>query len=100
MQLLLYSIRDRLDRIGVVLSGLCAAHCLASLALFAGLGLAGGELLNPMIHRVGLLIAVIVAAVAIGRGAVAHRQKVPFVVAMTGLTFMGAEIDSPSRMAS
>ena len=37
-------IRNRLDRFGVLLSGLCALHCVAGLLLVAGLGL-GGELL-------------------------------------------------------
>jgi hypothetical protein len=42
-----------------------------------------------VIHRVGLLLATIIAGVAIGLGALQHRRAVPFVVAMTGLSFMG-----------
>jgi hypothetical protein len=57
------TIRGRLDRAGVLLSSLCAVHCVLGI--------------------------VIVAGVAIGIGALQHRRALPFVVAMTGLTFMG-----------
>lgn len=83
------TIRGRLDRAGVVLSGLCAVHCVLGIVIVAGLGLGGGVLLDPAIHRWGLLFATIIAGVAIGIGAIQHRRAAPFVVAMTGLTFMG-----------
>lgn len=41
------SIRDRLDRVGVLLSGLCMLHCIAGIVLVAGLGLGGEVLLSP-----------------------------------------------------
>jgi hypothetical protein len=91
----LISIRNRLDRAGMVLSGLCAVHCVAGLVLVAVLGLGGGILLNPAIHRVGLAIAMVIAAVAIGGGALRHRRAAPFVVAMTGLSFMGGALAVP-----
>ncbi len=85
-------IRGRLDRLGVLLSCLCAVHCVAGLVLVAGLGLGGSMLLDPAIHRVGLLLATIIAGVAIGIGAIRHRRAAPFVVAMTGLSFMGGAL--------
>lgn len=85
-------IRGRLDRLGVFLSALCLLHCVAGLVVVVGLGLGGGFLLNPDIHRFGLLFATVIAAVAIGVGAVRHRQAAPFVVAMTGLSFMGGAL--------
>ncbi len=85
-------IRDRLDRVGVALSALCLLHCVAGIVLVAGLGLGGGALLDPAIHRFGLLLATLIAAVAIGIGAVRHRRAAPFVVAMTGLSFMGGAL--------
>jgi hypothetical protein len=85
-------IRDRFDRLGMVLSGLCVVHCVAGLVIVAGLGLGGSFLLDPIIHRVGLLLAVLVAGVAIGLGALRHRRRAPFVVAMTGLSFMGGAL--------
>jgi hypothetical protein len=64
-------------------------HCVLGVIIVAGLGLGGGMLLDPVIHRAGLVVATIVAAVAIGIGAIQHRRAAPFVVAMTGLSFMG-----------
>ena len=92
MALLFPTIRGRLDRAGVLLSSLCAVHCVLGIVIVAGLGLGGGLLLDPIIHRVGLLLATLVAGVAIGIGAVQHRRALPFVVAMTGLTFMGGAL--------
>ena len=82
-------IRGRLDRAGMFLSCLCAVHCVAGIVIVAGLGLGGGLLLDPAIHRYGLVMATIIAGVAIGAGAIQHRRAAPFVVAMTGLSFMG-----------
>ncbi|OYX65573.1 MAG: hypothetical protein B7Y88_07935 [Sphingomonadales bacterium 32-64-17] len=85
-------IRGRFDRLGVVLSALCLVHCIAGTVLVAGMGLGATFLLDPAIHRVGLVLAVIVAGIAIGIGAVRHRRRLPFVVAMTGLSFMGGAL--------
>ncbi|HEU4651632.1 MAG TPA: MerC domain-containing protein [Croceibacterium sp.] len=83
------TIRGRLDRAGMLLSCLCAVHCVLGIVIVAGLGIGGGLWLNPLFHRAGLLLATVIAGVAIGVGAVQHRRPLPFVVAMTGLTFMG-----------
>jgi uncharacterized membrane protein YoaK (UPF0700 family) len=88
MASLLLQIRDRFDRVGMVLSGLCLVHCVAGLVIVAGLGLGGSFLLDPVIHRVGLLLAVLVAGAAIGLGALRHRRRSPLVVAVAGLLFM------------
>lgn len=85
-------IRGRLDRVGVLLSCLCLVHCVAGLVLVAGMGVGATFLLDPAIHRAGLLLATIIAGVAIGIGAIRHRRAAPFVVAMTGLTFMGGAL--------
>ena len=82
-------IRGRLDRAGMFLSCLCAVHCVLGIVVVAGIGLGGGLLLDPDIHRFGLLLATLIAGVAIGIGALQHRRAAPFVVAMTGLSFMG-----------
>lgn len=86
------SIRLRLDRMGLALSCLCAVHCVLGVVIVLGLGAGGSLLLDPVIHEVGLLLATIVAAAAIGLGAVRHRRAAPLVTAMTGLTFMGAAL--------
>ncbi|MXP30979.1 MerC domain-containing protein [Parerythrobacter jejuensis] len=87
--------RSRLDRAGIALSGLCAIHCLASIVVVSALGLGGQWLLAPEIHRWGLALACVIAGVAIGWGALRHRRRTPFVVAMTGLTFMGGALAAP-----
>jgi hypothetical protein len=89
------TIRSRLDRAGLFLSCLCALHCVSGLVLVALLGIGGGILLDPAIHRVGLALAAFIAAVAIGLGAIRHRRAAPFVVAMTGLSFMGGALAVP-----
>jgi len=81
-----------MDRFGLLLSGLCAVHCVLGIVIVAGLGLGGSLLLDPIIHRIGLLLATVVAGVAIGLGALQHRRAAPFVVAMTGLSFMGGAL--------
>lgn len=82
----------RLDRFGIALSALCAVHCVAGLVLVAWLGFGSSLLLSHDIHKAGLLVATVVAAVAIGAGALRHRQPAPFVIAMMGLSFMGGAL--------
>ena len=91
----LTSIRGNLDRAGITLSALCVVHCLATLVLVSALGLGGEFFANPIIHEVGLALAMVVAAVAIGIGALRHRRAGPFVTAMTGLSFMGGALAVP-----
>ena len=95
MALTLPWIRDRLDRMGMVLSCLCAVHCVATLVVVAALGVGGSFLLNPAIHRVGLAVAMIVAGVAIGLGALRHGTRAPCVVALRGLSGLGGGLAVP-----
>ena len=89
------SLRRRLDQLGIGLAGLCAVHCLATLLLVSALGLGGHFLLEENIHRVGLLLALIVAAVAIGWGLMRHGRMLPFLVALAGLALMAAALVVP-----
>ncbi|WP_374407306.1 MerC domain-containing protein [Pelagerythrobacter sp.] len=89
------SIRQRLDRAGILLSGLCVVHCLVSILIVSALGIGGEFLFAPIIHRIGLAVALVIAAVAIGWGALRHRRAAPFVTAMMGLTFMGGALAMP-----
>ena len=95
MGLPINTIRHRFDRLGLLLSCLCAVHCVAGVVIVLGLGLGTSFLLDPIIHEVGLLLATLVAAVAIGLGAMRHRRAAPFVTAMAGLTFMGGALAVP-----
>jgi MerC mercury resistance protein len=87
--------RRRLDQIGIGLAGLCALHCLATLVLISALGFGGHFLMDQNIHRIGLLLAVVVAAVAIGWGMLRHGRTLPFVVALAGLTLMAGALLVP-----
>jgi hypothetical protein len=87
--------RRRLDQLGIGLAGLCALHCLMTLVVVSALGLGGHFLLNENIHRIGLLLALVVAALAIGRGMLRSGRRAPFVVALGGLALMGAGLLVP-----
>ena len=89
MRKAILSIRDRLDRIGVMLSGMCALHCVLSIVLVTVLGLGGEALLSPAIHRVGLALAVVIGAVTLGMGVRRHGQTGPLVLGFAGITLMG-----------
>lgn len=86
------TIRNRLDRVGVLLSGLCALHCLAGLLLVVGLGLGGEFLLAPVIHRVGLALAIVVGAATLVIGVSRHREPLPLQVGAAGIGLMIAAL--------
>lgn len=88
-------IRRRLDRAGIALSALCAVHCVLGVLLVSIVGLGAEALFDPVFHRVGLLVATVIAAFAIGWGAIRHRMAAPFVVALVGLGFMTAALLVP-----
>ncbi|WP_374528843.1 MerC domain-containing protein [Novosphingobium sp.] len=85
-------IRGRLDRFGVILSGLCALHCLAGLFLVAGLGLGGEILLAPAIHRIGLALAIGVGATTLVMGVVRHGDPVPLQAGAAGIALMAVAL--------
>ena len=95
MSLIPTSIRRRFDRAGLVLAGLCALHCVATVVVVSVLGLGGHFFLDPAIHRIGLVFAVIIAAVAIGWQPIQHRRPAPFAIALIGLVSMGAALGVP-----
>ena len=80
---------SRLDRIALGLSGLCAVHCVATAVLLGLLASAGGMLGKPIIHEVGLTLAMILGAIALGRGIREHGFLLPSTVGVTGLGIMG-----------
>jgi len=80
--------RDRFDRVGILLSGLCAVHCLATLLLVAVLGFGGGLLLDPAIHRVGLALAILVGGIALSLGVARHGRREPLLLGIVGLSLM------------
>ena len=89
------SIRGRLDRVGILLSGLCAVHCLLGLVLVAVLGLGGEAVLSPSIHRTGLAVAVLVGIVTLGLGAMRHGRMGPLAIGACGIALMAAGLTVP-----
>ncbi|HEX6217767.1 MAG TPA: MerC domain-containing protein [Sphingomicrobium sp.] len=85
----------RLDRIAVTLSGLCLVHCLASAVLLALLSAASSALGNPLIHEVGLTLAMALGAVALGRGILEHGFMMPSAVGAMGLGVMAGALTLP-----
>lgn len=90
MRRALLSIRDRLDRVGITLSGLCLIHCLAGLLLVTVLGVGGQWMLAPEIHRIGLALAIVVGVFTIGLGVVRHGRMGPMILGTVGLALMTA----------
>jgi hypothetical protein len=89
------SIRDRLDRAGILLSGLCALHCLLSILVVSVLGLGGQFLLSPAIHEFGLMLAILVGAVTLGLGVLRHGKRGPLLIGGAGLALMGLALTVP-----
>ena len=77
-----------MDRLAIALSGLCVVHCLASAVLVTLLASAGGLLVSPMIHEVGLTMAIMLGIVALGRGVMEHDFMMPSAVGSLGLGVM------------
>jgi hypothetical protein len=81
-----------MDRVAIGLSGLCLVHCLASAIFVAMLASAGGLLLNPAIHEVGLTLAIGLGIVAQGRGIVEHGFMMPSAIGGLGLGVMAGAL--------
>lgn len=84
-----------IDRLGIGLSGLCLVHCLASTVMVALLASAGGLLVSPHIHEIGLAIAIPLGALALGRGIVDHGFMMPSSVGGLGLGVMAGALTLP-----
>ena len=85
----------RLDRIAMGLSGLCLVHCIGTAVLLALLSAAGGVLGAPIIHEVGLSLAMVMGAIALGRGIWEHGYSMPSAVGGLGLGVMAGALTLP-----
>lgn len=83
------------DRIAIGLSGLCLVHCLASAIMVAMLASAGGMLLSPIVHEIGLLVAIALGIVSLGRGILMHSFMMPAAVGGLGLGVMSGALTLP-----
>lgn len=86
---------SRLDRIAVGISGLCVVHCIATAVLVGLLASASGFLGRPIIHEIGLTLAMIVGAFALGRGYIEHGFMLPAAVGAMGLGAMAGALSLP-----
>lgn len=77
------------------LAGLCLLHCLTASVLLALLASAGGILLHPAIHEIGLFLAIIFAALALGKGVIDHRAVMPAAIGGLGIGAMAGALALP-----
>lgn len=85
----------RWDGFGLGIAGLCLVHCLATsiaLALFAA---AGGALLHPAIHEIGLVFAIGFGILALSQGVLQHGFVLPAAIGALGIGMMGGALTLP-----
>ena len=87
--------RHWLDKAAIGLSGLCLVHCIGTAIVIALLASAGGILLHPIIHEIGLACAIALGALGLGRGFAAHRYLLPASIGGVGLTTMAGALMVP-----
>ena len=81
-----------IDRLAIGVSGLCVIHCIASAVFLTVLASAGGLLLDPIIHEVGMMVALVLGVVGLGRGIVDHGFMLPAAIGSLGLGMMGGAL--------
>jgi MerC mercury resistance protein len=81
-----------LDRLAIAVSGLCLAHCVVTTVLVALLASAGGILVSPVIHEVGLACAIVLGLVALGWGYREHGRILPVAVGSLGIGVMAGAL--------
>ncbi len=86
------------DRVGIALSLLCAAHCALVAVLIAFAAGVGSWLGGHAVHQVGLLIAIVLGVSTVTfRGSAAYNR--PFLApAAAGLALMGGALLVPHSM--
>ena len=83
---------EAIDRLAIGLSGLCVVHCIASAVFLAVLASAGGLLLDPIVHEVGMMLALGLGILGLGRGIVAHGFMLPAAIGSLGLGMMAGAL--------
>ena len=81
-----------IDRLAIGVSGFCLVHCIASAVLIAVLASAGGVLLDPIFHEVGMMVALALGIVGLGRGVLDHGFMLPAAIGSLGLGMMAGAL--------
>ncbi len=89
------ALNGSMDRMAIALSGLCLVHCLATSVVLAVLASAGGLLVSPAVHEIGLTLAIMLGVVALGRGVLEHGFMMPSAVGGLGLGVMSGALTMP-----
>ena len=87
--------RIYLDRVAIGLSALCAVHCVVTVLLLGALSSLGHFFTSPLIHEIGLALAILVGALALGAGARRHRLLFPLAIGCIGLAVMTSALFVP-----
>jgi hypothetical protein len=82
----------RIDRIAITLSGLCVAHCFATAVILGLLASAGSVFESPIFHEAGLVLAIVMGAIALGHGAMVHQFMMPAAIGSLGLGIMAGAL--------
>lgn len=70
-------------------------HCLATTVLLALMSAAGGMLVDPIFHEIGLSLAILMGAIALGRGIIQHGYAMPASMGAFGLGIMAGAMHLP-----
>lgn len=83
------------DSLGLSLAGLCLVHCLATTIFLAFLATAGGILVDPVVHEIGLVLAIIFGMLALGKGVIQHNFIMPAAIGALGIGVMAGALTLP-----
>jgi hypothetical protein len=85
----------RWDGLGLSIAGLCLVHCLTTTILLVFIASAGGLLLDPVIHEIGLFLSIIFGVVALGKGLWDHGFVMPAAIGSLGIGMMAGALTLP-----
>lgn len=83
------------DGLGLSVAGLCLVHCLATSILLVFLASAGGILVDPAIHEIGLALAILFGVIALGKGTWDHGFILPAAIGALGIGVMAGALTLP-----
>jgi MerC mercury resistance protein len=85
----------RWDGLGLGVAGLCLVHCLATSVLLALFASVGGALFSPIIHEIGLVLALLFGVIALARGVIQHGFMLPAAIGALGIGVMAGALTLP-----